>query len=66
MQHSDIDDSRIDFMMAVEGDYGVIIERNMDVPMRDGTILRADVWRHDADGRFPVLIERTPYDKGGS
>ena len=53
-------------MMAVEGDYGVIIERNMDVPMRDGTILRADVWRPDADGRFPVLIERTPYDKGGS
>ena len=53
-------------MGAVEGKYGVIIERNMDVPMRDGTILRADVWRPDADGRFPVLIERTPYDKGGS
>jgi len=53
-------------MGAVEGKYGVIIERNMDVPMRDGTILRADVWRPDSDGRFPVLIERTPYDKGGS
>ncbi|MBT5475642.1 MAG: CocE/NonD family hydrolase [Chloroflexi bacterium] len=53
-------------MSAVEGDYGVIIERNLEVPMRDGTILRADVWRPDADGKFPVLIERTPYDKTGS
>jgi putative CocE/NonD family hydrolase len=53
-------------MGAVEGKYGVIIERNMGVPMRDGTTLRADVWRPDSDGRFPVLIERTPYDKGGS
>ena len=53
-------------MGSVKGKYRVIIERNMDVPMRDGTILRADVWRPDADGRFPVLIERTPYDKGGS
>jgi uncharacterized protein len=49
-----------------EGEYRVIIERNIDVPMRDGTILRADVWRPDADGQFPVLIERTPYDKTGS
>ena len=49
-----------------KGEFGVIIERNIDVPMRDGTILRADVWRPDAEGRFPVLIERTPYDKGGS
>ena len=53
-------------MANSEGEYRVIIERNIDVPMRDGTILRADVWRPDADGQFPVLIERTPYDKTGS
>ena len=53
-------------VIETKGEFGVIIERNIDVPMRDGTILRADVWRPDAEGRFPVLIERTPYDKGGS
>lgn len=31
--------------------------------MRDGTILRADVYRPDAPGEFPVLLCRTPYDK---
>ncbi|MBT3995110.1 MAG: CocE/NonD family hydrolase [Chloroflexi bacterium] len=53
-------------MGAITGNFEVIIERNLEVPMRDGTILRADVWRPDAVGQFPVLIERTPYDKGGS
>ena len=53
-------------MTETKGEYNVIIERDIEVPMRDGTILRADVWRPDADGKFPVLIERTPYDKGGS
>ena len=31
--------------------------------MRDGTVLRADVYRPDAAGKFPVLLARTPYDK---
>jgi uncharacterized protein len=39
-------------------------ERDVEVPMRDGVILRADVYRPNAAGRFPVLVERTPYDKG--
>ena len=42
-----------------EGKYSVIVERNVEVPMRDGTVLRADVWRPGAEGEFPVLIERT-------
>ena len=56
----------LDFMSANVGKYSVIIERDLVVPMRDGTILRADVWRPDSDDQFPVLIERTPYDKTGS
>ena len=31
--------------------------------MRDGAVLRADVYRPKADGKFPVILERTPYDK---
>jgi len=42
---------------------GIIIERNVPVPMRDGTILRADVCRPDSGGPYPVLVCRTPYGK---
>jgi len=31
--------------------------------MRDGVTLRADIYRPKADGKFPVLLVRTPYDK---
>lgn len=44
----------------------IIIEENVDVPMRDGVILRADVYRPKAEGRFPVLMNRGPYDKTAS
>lgn len=41
----------------------VITEKNLPVAMRDGTVLRADIYRPDAVERFPVLLYRTPYDK---
>ena len=31
--------------------------------MRDGVILRADLWRPGKAGRFPTLVYRTPYNK---
>jgi uncharacterized protein len=31
--------------------------------MRDGTVLRADVYRPQKAGSYPVLLQRTPYDK---
>jgi len=34
--------------------------------MRDGVILRADVYRPDTEGPHPVLLQRTPYGKGFS
>ena len=33
------------------------------VPMRDGVALQADVLRPAAEGRFPTLVYRTPYDR---
>lgn len=39
------------------------VERDVAVPMRDGAILRADVFRPEPEGRYPVLLMRTPYDK---
>jgi len=45
--------------------YAVRFERGVAVKMRDGVVLRADVYRPDADGQFPVLLQRTPYNKAG-
>ena len=39
------------------------IENDVAVPMRDGVVLRADVRRPAKEGKYPVLIFRTPYDK---
>jgi uncharacterized protein len=52
------------------GDYEVVIEEGVMIPMRDGTRLAQDIYRpanggRPADGRFPVLLERTPYGKQG-
>jgi len=43
--------------------YAVTYERNVPVKMRDGVILRADIYRPAAEGKFPVLLQRTPYNK---
>src|SRR5713226_6983037 len=45
--------------------YEVTVERNVAAKMRDGVLLRADVYRPKAQGKFPVILERTPYDKKG-
>ena len=45
---------------------GVKVERNVAVPMRDGVVLRADVFRPAEGGPFPVLVLRTPYGKEGA
>jgi putative CocE/NonD family hydrolase len=39
------------------------MERNVAAKMRDGVTLRADIYRPKADGKYPVLLVRTPYDK---
>jgi putative CocE/NonD family hydrolase len=41
----------------------VRIDFNQRVKMRDGVELDADVYRPDSEGKFPVIISRTPYNK---
>lgn len=41
----------------------VITERDVEIPMRDRVILRANVFRPDKGGPYPVLVVRTPYGK---
>jgi putative CocE/NonD family hydrolase len=44
----------------------VIIERDQVVKMRDGTILRADVYRPTEQGVYPAVMQRIPYGKDGA
>src|SRR6267142_2077822 len=43
-------------------DSSVVVDFDVAVPMRDGTRLRANVYR-PSDGRWPVLLTRLPYGK---
>src|SRR5437868_8363519 len=43
----------------------VTVERNLAVKMRDGVVLRADIYRPKSEGKFPLLLQRTPYNKDG-
>ena len=43
--------------------FSLKVETNLEVPMRDGTKLYADIYRPYGPGPFPVLLQRTPYDK---
>jgi len=53
-------------LIAAAGEsYQVRVERGVVAKMRDGVLLRADIYRPTADGKFPVLLERTPYNKAG-
>jgi putative CocE/NonD family hydrolase len=42
---------------------GVTVERGVECAMRDGVVLRADVYRPLGGGVHPVLLLRLPYDK---
>jgi putative CocE/NonD family hydrolase len=44
--------------------YAVTYE-SLPVKMRDGVTLWADIYRPQVDGKFPVLLQRTPYNKDG-
>src|SRR2546430_8927102 len=39
----------------------VKVDHHVAVPMRDGVTLYADVYRPVKDGKYPVLVSRTPY-----
>lgn len=41
----------------------VIVETNVPAPMRDGTVLRANVYTPEGGGPWPVLLARMPYGK---
>jgi putative CocE/NonD family hydrolase len=45
--------------------FRVLVQTNVAMKTRDGVALVADVYRPDAEGKFPVLLQRTPYNRAG-
>ena len=48
---------------AVSPLLGLRVQLDVEVPMRDGTLLRADLYRPAGDGAHPAILLRTPYGK---
>jgi putative CocE/NonD family hydrolase len=53
------------FLLHAAESYAVKVDRNVAAKMRDGVTLRADIYHPDAAGTYPVLLQRTPYNKLG-
>ncbi len=49
--------------MSNPAGYSVQVDFDVPATMRDGTVLRANVFRPIGDGPFPVLLTRLPYGK---
>jgi predicted acyl esterase len=43
--------------------YDLVIEKDVEIPMRDGARLKADVYRPKSGGRFPVIANLSSYMK---
>ncbi len=50
-------------LLAQEAPQPFIFEADVQVPMRDGTKLTANVFRPRDPGRYPAILMRTPYGK---
>lgn len=42
------------------------IDRDQEMTTRDGTVLRADVYRPESTGKVPAIVMRTPYEKANT
>jgi putative CocE/NonD family hydrolase len=48
---------------AIAQEFRVAVEPGVLVKMRDGVSLVADVYHPDVPGKYPVLLQRTPYNR---
>ena len=51
------------FKPCVNVEDGVVIERDVAVPMRDGVTIYTDIYRADGEGDLPAIIAWSPYGK---
>jgi uncharacterized protein len=43
--------------------YAILVEKDVDIPLRDGASLKCDVLRPDHAGTFPAILNLGPYQK---
>jgi len=53
-------------LSAAAQPYRVIIHHGVAATMRDSVKLVADIYQPEADAKFPVLLQRTPYNRAGA
>jgi predicted acyl esterase len=51
-------------MTSRDATASMVIERDLQVTMDDGLVLRADVYRPKTDAPVPVIMTLGPYGKG--
>jgi len=49
--------------VGAQQSYAVITQNGVPMKTRDGVTLYSDIYRPKDDGKFPVILMRTPYDK---
>ncbi len=52
-----------DYRNLSKPEFKMVREDDIAVPTRDGTVLQADVYRPEAQGRFPVLVSASCYPR---
>ena len=52
-----------DYRNLSQPEYRMLREDSVKIPMRDGTVLLADISRPDAAGTFPALMAAAPYPR---
>ena len=50
-------------LLAQETNRAFVFEADVKVTMRDGVQLAANIWRPKGEGRYPVILMRSPYGK---
>jgi predicted acyl esterase len=48
--------------LTSERKYGVVVERNVSIPMSDGINIDSDIFRPDSEGKFPAILGVHSYD----
>ncbi len=49
-----------------QGSADIVVEHNVVMKTRDGVSLRADMYHPAGTGKYPVLLQRTPYNKSNT
>jgi len=44
----------------------IVVDHGVEMKTRDGVTLRADLYRPAGDGKYPTLLQRTPYNKANT